>query len=92
VLGAPAAARVVAPFLVLPFLLYPVLGFLGALAPAVGRLALLAAVLALGGVWTVRALLADPTGARHGAGGHPAWRGMYLLLVGSQVGTALVYL
>lgn len=92
VLGPKRAAAVVAPFLVLPFLLYPVLGAIGWLAVSPWRLGVLAAALALLGVVTARALLADPEGLAHTERGHPAWRGMYLLLLGSQVGTALVYI
>jgi chlorophyll/bacteriochlorophyll a synthase len=90
-LGPRRAARVVAPFLVLPFLGYPLLGALGLLAAPLGRLVALGAALALLGGLTAWALLADPDRLARGDRNHPAWRGMYLLLLGSQVGTALVY-
>ena len=39
-----------------------------------------------------RSLLADPARLARGDGNHPAWRGMYLLMAGAQVGTTLAYL
>jgi len=90
-LGPERAAAVVAPFLVVPFLLYPVFGALGWLRAPLGRLAVLAGVLAVLGLATARALRRDPGGLAHATRGHPAWRGMYLLLLGSQVGVALAY-
>lgn len=91
VLGVRRAATVVAPFLVFPFLLYPAFGALGWLDVPVWRLALLAGVLAAFGVATATWLLRDAEGLAHAEQGHPAWRGMYLLLLGMHVGTALVY-
>ena len=90
-LGARRAAAVVAPFLVFPFVLYPVFGRLGWLHASTWRLTLLAGVLVTCGVVTARFLVRDVDGLAHGESGHPAWRGMYLLLLGTQVGTALVY-
>jgi 4-hydroxybenzoate polyprenyltransferase len=89
-LGPARAARWIAPSLVLPWLLYPLLGWLGWLTADLARLAVLGALLCLGGAWTARALLADPKRLAS-EGNHPAWKGMYLLMVGAQVGTALVY-
>ncbi|MFV1959383.1 MAG: UbiA family prenyltransferase, partial [Planctomycetota bacterium] len=79
--GARRAARAVAPFLVLPFLLYPVFGALGWLHVGTGRLAVLAAVLVLVGGATARVLVRDPEGLGAGRGGHRAWVGMYLTLL-----------
>ena len=91
VLGVRRAAVVVAPFLVLPFLLYPAFGVVGWLHAPVWRLALLAGALVGCGLATAFLLLRDVEGLAHARRGHPAWRGMYLLLLGTQVGTALVY-
>jgi 4-hydroxybenzoate polyprenyltransferase len=91
-LGPERAARWIAPSLFVPWLLYPLLGAFGWLTPGVGRLAVLGGVLTAGGLLTARALLADPARLARGDGNHPAWRGMYLLMVGAQVGTAIVYL
>jgi 4-hydroxybenzoate polyprenyltransferase len=91
VLGVRRAAVVVAPFLVFPFVLYPVFGALGWLHAPIWRLTLLAGVLVACGFATAFLLLRDVEGLAHAEQGHPAWRGMYLLLLGTQVGTALVY-
>ena len=91
ILGVHRAARVVAPFLVAPFLLYPAFGALGWLHAPMGRLAVLAAVLVACGLVTAFLLVRDVEGLAHAEKGHPAWRGMYLLLLGTQVGAALVY-
>ena len=89
-LGAARAARVVAPFLVLPFLLYPVLSAAGLLARPFAAWLVTGALLAAGGGWTARALLADPARLATERN-HPAWRGMYLLMVANTVSIAAVY-
>jgi 4-hydroxybenzoate polyprenyltransferase len=91
VLGVPRAARLVAPSLFVPFLLYPVFGALEWLSPPIPRLALLGALLGVLGALTAWALLRDPERLAAGERNHPAWRGMYLLLLGSQIGAVLVY-
>jgi chlorophyll synthase len=90
VLGATRAARVVAPFLSLPFLLYPVLAATGVLGGTLAAWGAAAFLLAAGGAWTARALLADPASLATERN-HPAWRGMYLLMLANQVAVALVY-
>jgi 4-hydroxybenzoate polyprenyltransferase len=90
-LGPERAARWIAPFLFLPFALYPAFGALGWLGAPLGRLAALGLVLAAAGWLTARALTADPERLAAGDRNHPAWRGMYLLMLGAQVGTALAY-
>jgi chlorophyll synthase len=92
VLGPERAARWIAPSLVVPWLLYPVFAATGWLTAGLGRMAILGGVLCAGGLVAARALLRDPKELARGEGNHPAWRGMYLLMVGAQVGTALVYL
>ena len=89
-LGAARAARVVAPFLVLPFLLYPVLSAAGLLARPFAAWLVTGALLAAGGGWTARALLADPARLATERN-HPAWRGMYLLMVANTISIAVVY-
>lgn len=89
--GAEAAARVIAPFLYMPFALYPGLAYLGLLSPPVLPFAVLSLLLAGFGVLTARALLRDPASLASERN-HPAWRGMYLLLQGSHVGVMAVYL
>lgn len=80
VFGLAPAARVVAPFLALPFLLYPLLSLAGAIQRPFAAWAVAGGVLAAGGAWTARALLRDPSSLATERN-HPAWRGMYLLML-----------
>jgi len=89
--GVVPAARFTAPFLVVPFLLYPLAGQMGWLTPATAWLFLLGGVLAFVGVIAAWLLLRDPAGLVRRGGNHPAWILMYLLLLGAHAGTALVY-
>ncbi|MBL9085867.1 MAG: UbiA family prenyltransferase [Planctomycetia bacterium] len=90
VLGLASAARVVAPFLVLPFLLYPLLALLGAVQRPFAAWAVAGALLAAGGAWTARALLRDPSSLATERN-HPAWRGMYLLMLANYLVVLAVY-
>jgi 4-hydroxybenzoate polyprenyltransferase len=90
-MGVRPAARLVAPFLVLPFLLYPVFGALGWLQPPTPALWILAGVLCTLGLVAALNLVRDPEALAEGAGNHPAWIAMYLLLLAMHIGTALVY-
>jgi len=89
--GARGAAFAIAPFLVLPFLLYPLFGSLGWLQPPQGSLWVLALGLAALGFFAALSLLRDPQGMLKSGGNHPAWAVMYLLLLGAHIGCALVY-
>ncbi len=89
--GAERAARFTAPFLVFPFLLYPLGSVLGLLTPSPAYTGVLAAALAVPGVVTARLLVRDPASLMERAENHPAWVLMYLLLLGSHVVTAVVY-
>ncbi len=89
--GAQRAARFTAPFLVIPFLLYPLGGLLGLLSPSVLWLAGLGGVLAIVGGVSAWLLLRDPADLARRGGNHPAWALMYILLLGAHAGTALVY-
>jgi 4-hydroxybenzoate polyprenyltransferase len=96
--GVGRAARMMAPFFVVPWLLVPVFarlpdpdrttGFL-----LTGNRALLT-VLGLGlatwGTYTARLLLRNPDELAR-TENHPAWTHMYLLLMSAQVGFALAY-
>jgi 4-hydroxybenzoate polyprenyltransferase len=90
VLGAPRAARVVAPFLVLPFLLYPALAAAGVLWPPTTLWVTLSAILAALGLFAAWQLLSDPARLATERN-HPAWRAMYLLMLANQLGVAAVY-
>lgn len=91
VMGPARAARVVAPFLVVPFLLYVPLGLLSLLHAPLGSLGVLSGALAVAGAATARLLLADPEQLGERGGNHPAWIGMYLLMLGAHVGAAIAY-
>jgi 4-hydroxybenzoate polyprenyltransferase len=91
VLGPKRAARCIAPALVFPPLGYVTLGALGLLSAPIGNLAALSAVLMLGGLATAWALLRAPDALAEGSGNHPAWAGMYLLLLGQHIGAAIAY-
>jgi len=90
VLGLAPAARIVAPFLVLPFLLYPLLALLGAVQRPFAAWAVASGALAAGGAWTARALLRDPSSLATERN-HPAWRGMYLLMLANYGVVLAVY-
>jgi geranylgeranylglycerol-phosphate geranylgeranyltransferase len=86
--GVRRSVWIIAPFLVLPWLLLPI----GVLAHGNRSVqgwfhAGLGAGLALWGAWVVRLLLRDPDALTSGKE-HPSWRHMYLMMVGSQVGVA----
>ena len=90
-LGPARAARIVAPFLALPFLLYPLLSAAGAIARPFGAwLGRRASGSAALGALTAKALLADPASLATERN-HPAWRGMYLLMLANQLAVAAVY-
>ena len=89
--GVRKAARLVAFFLVTPFLLYPLFGRLGFLQPAAADLWLLTGVLVLIGLLAATSLLRDPEGMSEGGRNHPAWAAMYLLLLAMHVGVAILY-
>ncbi len=90
VLGAARASRVVAPFLFAPFVLYPLLALAGAIGRPVLAWAVVASLLGGFGLVTARALTKDPDSLATERN-HPAWRGMYLLLLANQAAVAIVY-
>lgn len=90
-MGARKAAAVIAPFLVFPFLLYPLLGALGWLQPPMEGLWWLGGSLLLVGLGAAFTLLRDPQGLMERGGNHPAWAMMYLLLLGAHIGCAILY-
>jgi chlorophyll synthase len=90
VLGPARAARRTAPFLALPFLLYPALAALGALARPLVAWAVLGGALAAVGAYAAALLVRAPERLATERN-HPAWRAMYLLMLANQVGVWLVY-
>ena len=91
VLGPKRAAHVVAPFLLLPFLLLPVLARTGLLTPATSAVDELGAALAGAGLIVAFLLVRDPQRLARRGENHPAWAGMYLLLLGTFIGIAVTY-
>ncbi|MDF1700839.1 MAG: UbiA family prenyltransferase [Planctomycetota bacterium] len=89
--GPERAARIVAPTLVLPFLLYPLLAVVGWISGPVSAWAILGGTLAFVGAVTAWLLLRDPSGLARRGGNHPTWILMYLLLLASHVGNMIIY-
>lgn len=97
-LGVERAARFIAPFFVLPWLLIPIGAFLpdpfGTGPILTGDrllLTLLGVVLCGWGAWTARLILRDPQALARSEN-HPSWTHMYLMMMLAQVGFALAYL
>jgi 4-hydroxybenzoate polyprenyltransferase len=91
--GVARAAKMMAPFFVLPWLLIPVLTRVPGDWRLTGNRAFLTAlglVLAGWGTYTARLLLKNPEELAT-TENHPAWTHMYLMLMGAQVGFALAY-
>jgi 4-hydroxybenzoate polyprenyltransferase len=97
-LGIDRAARGIAPFFVLPWILIPLGVFLpdpfgpGPILTGDPLLLVgLGLILAAWGGWTARLILADP-GALARSENHPSWTHMYLMMMFAQVGFAVAYL
>lgn len=91
--GPVRAARIIAPFLVLPFTLIPLGGWIGVLTPPAEQsftLPILGGVSLLWGGYTAALVLRDPAALTR-TENHPAWRHMYYLMIFLQVGFALAY-
>lgn len=89
VYGARKAAWIIAPFLVIPFLIIPpIFAIAGPLVirPNVMWLSLLA----IWGAFTAWLIVRDPDSLAL-EGNHPSWKHMYLLMMATQIGFALVY-
>jgi geranylgeranylglycerol-phosphate geranylgeranyltransferase len=96
--GVATAARIIAPFFVVPWLLIPLFAWL----PEPGRsavrlltgdrtfLTVLGLVLAAWGIYAARLLLRNPEELAR-TENHPAWTHMYLLMMSAQIGFALAY-
>ena len=97
--GVSTAARMIAPFFVVPWLLVPVLAALpdparpGAFLLTGNRvlLTILGVGLAGWGLYAARLLLRNPDELAR-TENHPAWTHMYLLLMAAQLGFALAYM
>jgi len=90
VLGPQPAARFVAVFLVLPYVLYPAAAAVGLLPGGPAPWGLLGALLALLGLLAARFLLRDPGPPANGRP-HPAWGLMYAQLALAPIGAAAIF-
>ena len=96
--GVDRAARMIAPFFVVPWLLIPLLAWLPDPGHSSARLltgnraflTALGLVLAAWGTYAARLLLKDPEELAR-TENHPAWTHMYLLMMSAQAGFALGY-
>jgi 4-hydroxybenzoate polyprenyltransferase len=88
--GPDKAAKLVTPWLVLPFLLIPLGGWLGVLTGNLIDLVMLGAISALWGAHIAARILSDPESLTR-TENHPAWRHMYYLMIFIQVGFVLAY-
>lgn len=89
--GPRKAARFVAPFLVLPFLLIPLGAWLRVLTGHTIDLMMLGLVSLLWGGHIAARILDDPEALTQ-TENHPAWRHMYYLMIFLQVGFAFAYI
>ncbi len=88
--GVKAAAWMIAPFFVLPFVLIPVGVFTGILTGNHTLLMILGPVLILYGTYTVWLLVRRPEELA-ATENHPSWTHMYRMMMVAQVGFALAY-
>jgi 4-hydroxybenzoate polyprenyltransferase len=91
--GVARAARIMAPFFVVPWLLIPIFTWLPGHWQLTGNRAFLTGLgfaLAGWGAYTARLLLKDPESLAS-TENHPAWTHMYLILMAAQTGFALAY-
>ena len=90
VLGIEGSALFMAPFLMLPFLLFPVAARQKLLHGSISLLTFLGIALCLWGIYVTWLILRRPE-ALATEKNHPSWKHMYLMLVAAQIGTALAY-
>jgi len=90
--GARRSVRIIAPFLVLPFVALGAMAGLDVLNARRTVLLILSAGLALWGAYVARLLTRDADELATVAGNHVSWGHMYALMVTAQAGVALAYL
>jgi 4-hydroxybenzoate polyprenyltransferase len=90
-MGRAAAIRMVAPFFIVPWLVLPLLGWLGILTPGIGVLTTLGVILAAYGAFVVRLLFRVHEEDSTHFENHIAWRHMYGLMMVAQVGSSVIY-
>lgn len=87
--GFRKAAWIIAPFLVIPYLVLPILAIVAGpehLRPQVMWLT----ILAIWGAYTAWLILRDPDSLAL-EGNHPSWKHMYMLMMATQLGFAIIY-
>jgi 4-hydroxybenzoate polyprenyltransferase len=89
--GVERAARMIAPFFVVPWLLMPIGAWTSILTGNRWVLTGLGLGLAAWGTYTVRLILRDPNDLAR-VENHPSWTHMYLMMMCAQVGFAVAYL
>jgi 4-hydroxybenzoate polyprenyltransferase len=89
--GVSRAARMIAPFFVLPWLLLPLGAACHVLTGNPWILSALGVGLALWGCYTVYLILKNPEDLAK-VENHPSWTHMYLMMIAAQVGFAVAYL
>jgi 4-hydroxybenzoate polyprenyltransferase len=89
--GVERAARMIAPFFVVPWLLMPIGAWTSILTGNRWVLTGLGFGLAAWGAYTVRLILRDPADLAR-VENHPSWTHMYLMMMCAQVGFAVAYL
>ncbi|HJQ99526.1 MAG TPA: UbiA family prenyltransferase, partial [Candidatus Polarisedimenticolaceae bacterium] len=89
--GVARAARMIAPFFVIPWLLLPIGAWTSILTGNRWVLTGLGLLLAAWGASTVRLILRNPDELAR-VENHPSWTHMYLMMMTAQVGFAVAYL
>jgi 4-hydroxybenzoate polyprenyltransferase len=91
--GARKAAKIITPFLIVPWIMIPAGGQLGILTPPLGQefdLIMLGLVCVLWGAHVAVRVLENPEALTR-TENHPAWRHMYYLMLFVQIGFAFAY-
>lgn len=89
--GARTAAKIISPFLVFPFLLFPVGVGAGLLSGQAGILSVLGVLLACWGAYVAHIMLKSPE-KLSSERNHPSWTHMYLMMTAAQIGLMAAYL
>ncbi len=87
--GYHKAAWIIAPFLVIPYLIIPLLVWIAG-PENLRTQSMWLALLAIWGVYTAWLIVRDPDSLAL-EGNHPSWKHMYLLMMATQIGFAIVY-
>ncbi len=89
--GVVKSARLIAPFFIFPWLLFPLLAAAGLLSAQPVPALLVGLGLAGWGAMIILRILARPMALAENGENHPAWRQMYLLMIAAHIGTAAAY-